>query len=291
MRGQHERRQTAPASRPRPRDGRGDRGRTLCGAIPPAVLPPRARCRRPSRSARAKPTATGLNELRPADQRAAHQAASTRSPAASPTPSVSPAGASARSSPTVRATQVPTPRHRAPKRSATPMARHTSGLPSVMASSLRSAGSQLTGGPQGGADWSQDEIGRCATGDIGDRCARTSVVHSRAKVERDCSGHDPSVGQLGDRSLPLRGSTRHPDAVSGYPRAGRRGQGVSNGEYRGLAFSAVAALRFAWLVQFGYPPAATPLLRCTVVQAPRPSLIALSTVIVRALRAALECHY
>ena len=45
--------------------------------------------------AMAKPTATGVNELRPPDAIAAHQAASTRRPEASPTPSVSPAGASA----------------------------------------------------------------------------------------------------------------------------------------------------------------------------------------------------
>ncbi len=42
----------------------------------------------------AKPTATGVNELRPPDQIAAHQAARTISPDARPTPRVSPAGAS-----------------------------------------------------------------------------------------------------------------------------------------------------------------------------------------------------
>ena len=47
----------------------------------------------------AKPTATGVNELRPPDAMAAHQAASTSSPDASPTPSVSPAGASASQEP------------------------------------------------------------------------------------------------------------------------------------------------------------------------------------------------
>ena len=55
------------------------------------------RRRRPAASpiAMAKPTATGVNELRPPDAIAAHQAASTSRPEARPTPSVSPAGASA----------------------------------------------------------------------------------------------------------------------------------------------------------------------------------------------------
>ena len=57
--------------------------------------------------AMAKPTATGVNELRPPDQIAAHQAATTSSPEARPTPSVSPAGALASSRPTSRAIQAP----------------------------------------------------------------------------------------------------------------------------------------------------------------------------------------
>ena len=59
---------------------------------------------RPARWRCAKPTATGVNELRPPDAMAAHQAASTSRPEASPTPSVSPAGASRWSRPTKRAT-------------------------------------------------------------------------------------------------------------------------------------------------------------------------------------------
>ena len=47
----------------------------------------------------ANPTATGVNELRPPEATAAHHAATTTSPDASPMPSVSPAGASASSEP------------------------------------------------------------------------------------------------------------------------------------------------------------------------------------------------
>ena len=60
---------------------------------------PGIRVRSPRRTtaspmAMAKPTATGVNELRPPEAIAAHQAASTSRPDASPTPRVSPAGAS-----------------------------------------------------------------------------------------------------------------------------------------------------------------------------------------------------
>ena len=77
----------------------------------------------------AKPIATGVNELRPPEAIAAHQAATTISPDARPTPSVSPAGASEGSSPTKRATQMPNSRHTPPTSSAWPIDSQT--VPSV----------------------------------------------------------------------------------------------------------------------------------------------------------------
>ena len=88
----------------------------------------------------AKPIATGVNELRPPDTTAAHQAASTRSPDASPTASVSPAGASDGSSPTTRATQMPNSRHTAPTSKPWPMDSQTVPSASVIGNSANIAG-------------------------------------------------------------------------------------------------------------------------------------------------------
>jgi hypothetical protein len=86
----------------------------------------------------AKPTATGVNELRPADQNAAHQAASTTSPDARPTPIVSPSGASGSSRPTIRATHIPNTRHPPPISSPRPIDSQTSPLAIVMTNSSAS---------------------------------------------------------------------------------------------------------------------------------------------------------
>lgn len=94
-----------------------------------------ARCRVPLASATAivmaKPMATGVNELRPPDQIAAHMAARTMSPDASPTPRTSPAGEPGARRPTRRETHVPKSNVVPPKSSPWPIASQTA--PSVTA--------------------------------------------------------------------------------------------------------------------------------------------------------------
>ena len=82
-----------------------------------------------------KPTATGVNELRPPDTIAAHHEVTTIRPDASPTPRISPAGASAPSSPTKRATPTPKSRQIAPISSPWPIDSQTAPSAIVIGSS------------------------------------------------------------------------------------------------------------------------------------------------------------
>src|SRR6478609_673726 len=100
-------------------------------ATGPEVRRFRTRWTDPNAIAIANPTATGVNELRPPEAIAAHQAASTKRPDASPTPTVSAAGAPGFRRPTSRATRVPNTRHTAANRSASPIDSQT--LPSEIA--------------------------------------------------------------------------------------------------------------------------------------------------------------
>ena len=70
----------------------------------------------------------------------AHQAAGTNRPDASPTASVSPAGASDSSKPTNRATQIPNARHTAPTSNAWPIDNQTAPSAIVIGNSANIAG-------------------------------------------------------------------------------------------------------------------------------------------------------
>ena len=107
-----------------------------------AVGEGRARAARARATAIAKPTATGVNELRPPDATAAHQAARTMRPEASPTPMVSPAGASDARRPTVRATHAPRSRQTPPNSSAWPIESHHSAVERVIPNSAANDCSQ-----------------------------------------------------------------------------------------------------------------------------------------------------
>src|SRR4051794_16204584 len=98
----------------------------------PAVRRARRAIARPI--AIAKPTATGVKELRPPDQMAAHHAARIISPLESPTPRDSPTGASGPRRPTARAAQLPNAQQPAPSARASRSDNQTSPLPIVMAS-------------------------------------------------------------------------------------------------------------------------------------------------------------